>query len=55
MNVTRIYLLTIIELIPEAAEPVTVETEGQPVPESRPLDRPGLAKCRPEKAERRAS
>ena len=54
MNIARIYVL-VVELVPEE-EPVTVDTEGQPVPESRPLDRPGLAKCRPSKpAERRAS
>jgi len=47
VNVTRIYVLTVIELDDE--QPVTVDTSGEPIPESRPaMERPGLRKCRAE-------
>lgn len=45
---TRIYVLTVIEL-DDVAAPVTVDTSGESIPESRPaMERPGLRKCRAE-------
>lgn len=45
----RIYLL-VVEVTPDdVAAPVTVDTSGESIPESRPaMERPGLRKCRAE-------
>lgn len=40
---TRLYVLALIEVVDEPAEPVTVDTTAEPIPDSRP----GLAQARP--------
>lgn len=44
----RVYLVAVVEPIPESARPTTVETTGETVPESRPaMERPGIVSTRP--------
>lgn len=48
----RLHIVAWLELVPEPAEPVTVETTGAEVVEPPKASRPGLAKTSGQRAQR---